>query len=212
MSTSIKARNETIAQMFKAGKTMPEIGELYGMSRQNVQQILQKMKIYGGDGGRAYKRSLNPIKTPEERLAEIDKRHVKAWGCTRDEFNNLKKPEDDGSSSPYVRYIQQRNNVRKQERMEKLPPSWFLNLKEWWTIWQESGHYLDRGRCSDAYCLTRKDRSKPYTADNCIIMTIADNIRASRSFYKETGYWGPKPLATEDAAPAPEPVQDATTE
>lgn len=179
-------RDQAICADFLKGKTMPEIGKERNMSRQNVQQILLKHNIDASMGGRSVKKLQSPkYISPEKKQEIFDLECQTKWGCTASEFLFLRKVPKDDTVSPYMRFIQHRNNVRK---MDKVKPLWFLTLKQWWDIWSNSGKYNQRGKFRDAYCLTRKDRLKPYTVDNCHIEMVGINVHRTRGdsgFFKE---------------------------
>jgi hypothetical protein len=64
--------------------------------------------------------------------------------------------------TPVGAFIQQRNNARRYGYQ------WKLSLWQWWTLWQKSGHWNERGR-GHGYWLARRDKSGPFSADNVFI-------------------------------------------
>lgn len=69
----------------------------------------------------------------------------------------------------YVFYRQQRGNA-KQRGIEFL-----LTPDEWWNIWSESGHFAERGRGPDKYCMARFKDIGPYSIANVEITTGYNN-------------------------------------
>ena len=52
----------------------------------------------------------------------------------------------------------------KQRKIE-----WQLSFDEWWNIWQESGHWEERGAERGKYCMSRKNDIGPYAVGNVYI-------------------------------------------
>jgi hypothetical protein len=52
-----------------------------------------------------------------------------------------------------------------------------LTFEQWWQIWQESGHWEERGR----YQMTRPKDEGPYAVGNVKIATGAQNWEESRA-------------------------------
>lgn len=63
----------------------------------------------------------------------------------------------------YRAFIQQRNQA--QWRGE----TWHLSFDQWLDLWGDQYHL--RGRQRDTLCLTRKDYSRPWSTDNCEIIS-----------------------------------------
>jgi hypothetical protein len=51
-----------------------------------------------------------------------------------------------------------------------------LTFDQWWTLWQESGHWQDRGTGGAAYCMCRRGDAGPYARGNVYIATNSQNI------------------------------------
>lgn len=78
-----------------------------------------------------------------------------------------------GLERQYFRYCQHRDNTAKRDGIE-----FNLTFDEWWNIWQQSGHWEQRGRGSEKYCMCRKGDVGPYSAENVFIATNAENVAA----------------------------------
>jgi hypothetical protein len=53
--------------------------------------------------------------------------------------------------------------------------------EEWWRVWQESGHWHERGNRKHQYCMARINDTGPYAIWNVEIITCAENrIRQRR--------------------------------
>jgi Zn-finger nucleic acid-binding protein len=68
-------------------------------------------------------------------------------------------------------YFQQKRNARGRGI------EFSISFDDWWRIWQDSGHWDDRGRLSKQYVMARKGDVGPYSKDNVKIVTHADNVR-----------------------------------
>lgn len=53
---------------------------------------------------------------------------------------------------------------------------WSLTLWEWWTIWQKSGKWEQRGDGRGQYVMCRKGDVGPYALGNVFIASAQDNI------------------------------------
>jgi|FreactTroBogLake_1042271.scaffolds.fasta_scaffold25991_1 IS30 family transposase len=69
----------------------------------------------------------------------------------------------------YSFYRQQKSNAR----MRKI--GFYLTSEEWWKIWQDSGHWHERGRLSHQYCMARFGDRGHYILGNVEITTTRNN-------------------------------------
>lgn len=53
--------------------------------------------------------------------------------------------------------------------------SWELTFSQWWSLWQESGHWEDRGRRSGQYVMCRRGDFGPYAIGNVYIASVEHN-------------------------------------
>ena len=65
----------------------------------------------------------------------------------------------------YLVWLQQRNQANYREE------GWTIEFEAWKQMWDESGHWQDRGRVKGTWCMTRRDWSTPWTVENAIIVT-----------------------------------------
>lgn len=64
---------------------------------------------------------------------------------------------------------------------------WDLTFEEWWDIWEKSGHYAERGRSKDSYCMSRYGDTGPYSVSNVFIQKFGSNtIDAHKNKAKPT--------------------------
>lgn len=53
--------------------------------------------------------------------------------------------------------------------------AWQLSFEEWWSIWQESGKWDQRGQGAASYCMCRHEDTGPYAVGNVRIDTHHEN-------------------------------------
>lgn len=156
-------RSEQMRALYVGGKTLADIGNDFGVTRERVRQILNKhYGIRAQDGGQS-------IAMRKKRCAinkARDARSLKLWGCDYREYRRILKHPD----QPTRAYSAQRKNTHSREL------EWKLSLWQWWKIWEQSGHWSDRGR-GRGYCMCRLNDIGPYSIDNVYIATNAENVQ-----------------------------------
>jgi len=161
-------RAETMAALYRAGYTLQQIGGQYGISRERVRQLLGKFaRLSGGDGGA----SVRAAAKAERRKAARSARYLAKYGCLPADYNRI----------PMKARAAFRSQV-SAARYRKI--DWELTLWQWWTIWQESGHWEQRGR-GQGYVMCRKGDEGPYAIGNVFIATAIEN--SSTAKHKKSG-------------------------
>lgn len=168
-------RAEAMAAMFKGGKTLQEIGTLYGVSRERVRQIIKKHHgLVGVDGGQA---ALAQRKKDAAK-AKKDAYSLRRHGCVYDDYLMLvrigKEITADGGTrerTPAGAWGSQRANAKRRGI------EWKLKLWDWWQIWQDSGKWAKRGCGKTAYVMCRFNDSGAYEVGNVYIATHSHNSR-----------------------------------
>jgi hypothetical protein len=153
-------REKQMAALYKSGKTLQEIGDQFGLTRERVRQLITKWYgIRRADGGRH--------KTAEENRAKFEAkrnaRSLKKWGCNFDQYTLLRDMR-----KPTRCYAAQRQNAAKRGI------GWELNLWQWWSIWQQSGKWSQRGR-GNGFMMCRTNDVGPYAIGNVYIATGCEN-------------------------------------
>ncbi len=165
-----RMREQQMAALYRSGKTLHEIGEQYGVTRERVRQLLTKFfGIRARDGGKK-KRAQEKRSTFE---AKRNTQSLKKWGCNWDEYvaiRHLKRPTR--------AFAMQRRNARDRGI------AWELSLWQWWSIWQQSGRWSQRGR-GNGYMMCRTNDVGAYTVGNVFIATGCEN--SSREHAKTSG-------------------------
>lgn len=168
-------RDAEMVLMFRDGKTLAEIGSKYGVTREYVRQQLSKLGLSRMDGGQAL-RMLSGIGKEVGRKAEAkarrERRDFEKWGMTPEGIASL-SPLKRGDKKHPIRIFEQQRNSAKRRGV-----GWQLTLSEWWRIWQESGHWEERGR-GKGYCMARWADDGPYSAENVYICTCGQNFSDS---------------------------------
>jgi hypothetical protein len=106
------------------------------------------------------------------------KREVKCkerHGCSCEQLRQLRAHCRDLGDEGVTRYrqpigafVQQRNNAKRRGIQ------WEINLWDWWTIWDASGKWDQRGR-GDGYVMSRYGDEGPYHKDNVYICLAREN-------------------------------------
>lgn len=159
---------------YLAGETLQEIGNSYEVSREFVRQRIQWMGLDPKAGGKAAQTLMglhDRIAKKKATQDAIEDRHFKRWGMTREQYRALPGSELDQNDcrNPKRAFTEQRRNAKTRG------VGWELSFADWWRIWQESGHWNERGR-GEGYCMARWGDSGPYSVDNVYICTIGQNF------------------------------------
>lgn len=168
-----EGRAEAMAAMYAGGKTLAEIGELYGVTRERVRQIISKRHgMTAADGGKSVRSSIKRT----VRAAARDAKYLAEHGCTYSQYRSLVKIGQDmrenGESfyrTPTVAFGSQRQNAKDRGI------GWKLTIWEWWAIWQKSGKWPLRGKSKGQYVMCRFGDSGAYEIGNVYIATCSHN-------------------------------------
>lgn len=101
--------------------------------------------------------------TREMLVASRNERCLREWGCSWDRYAELLDLKD-----PISKFKQQRASAGKRGI------GWELSLWQWWSIWQESGKWAQRG-CGQGYVMCRNGDVGPYSVGNVFIATCREN-------------------------------------
>jgi hypothetical protein len=79
----------------------------------------------------------------------------------------------------YRKYYQQMYMAKKRVDIFNNPILMLLTFEEWWAIWQESGHWTDRGTHKGQYVMARFGDTGHYQVGNVSIQLSVDNVAYS---------------------------------
>lgn len=97
------------------------------------------------------------------------------YGCSQALYLELRAKHSEYARTPLAKFA-----AHKASAAERGIP-FELTLEQWWTIWNESGHYHERGVRVGQYNMARKYDRGGYTLGNVDIVTVSDN--------HETRWW-----------------------
>jgi hypothetical protein len=156
-------REERMKSLYSDGKTLAEIGQEFNLTRERVRQILSRhFAMSRADGGKSemVRRSRREFQRKREARSQ------RVWGCSYADYRSILGHKD----KPTYAYWAQRKNADRRN----IP--WELSLSQWWKVWEQSGHWNERGRGA-GYCMCRLNDTGPYAIDNVYIATGVDNMR-----------------------------------
>lgn len=151
----------------KDGLTLEEIGAREGLTRERIRQLLFKKKVTAAQSGRKLSRCAAQEKN---RVAQKHAAAFRKWGCSLEEANKVLGGHLDSGSNHIARsFLEHRQNARRKYA------KWEISLPQYAALLDGRVHQI--GRRGDLLVLVRKDKSKPYTADNVELVTLAESSR-----------------------------------
>lgn len=106
--------------------------------------------------------------------------HLEGYGCTAEFWFELMEigramvaAGASGDTTPLRAFGHQRQAARNKRGI-----AWELTLPQWWKIWQDSGHWQDRG-IGRGYMMCRKGDLGPYAVGNVFIGPGVENLSAA---------------------------------
>lgn len=166
-----------LAEMYKSGMTLAEIGARFGITRERVRQIVSALGVTASDGGqsvRSFKSTPDKVEKLRAKNEKTEARIRATWGMSLDDYRAHVSEYGPctKASSPMHKFIVQRANANKRGI------EWKFTFAEWWSVWHESGKWGDRGR--GAYVMARYgDGDTPYSKDTVYICTQSENSKDS---------------------------------
>lgn len=161
-----------MAALYSSGKTLQEVGDCFGVSRERVRQVIR-----GKFGLDAYLdgRSKRSISKETKAAANREARLLAKYGCTKEQYTQMleigRRMTDGGV--PFCRTPTGAWHSQRRTAMTRKIP-WEISLWDWWMVWQASGKWEQRGR-GRGYMMCRKGDQGPYSLDNVYIATGAHN-------------------------------------
>lgn len=160
-------RDHCMATMYQSGHTLKQIGQTFGVTPERVRQIIRPLGVTKHDGGQA----AVTRRKRERALAAREAACIAKKGCTLAQLAELRgigremmAAGENRDRTPTMAFAHTRQYAKQ------LGTSWELTLWQWWTIWQESGRWEQRGLSSSAYMMRRIDKSLGYRLSNVEIV------------------------------------------
>lgn len=151
---------------YRKGETLQQIGDAYGITRERVRQLIKPHGLRAKNGGKRMRAEVRKL----SREAKKDSQYLASHGCTFSQYKMLRLMGRSTSRdrSPLGAFGRQRQNAGYRGI------GWELTVWQWWTIWQESGKWSQRGR-GQGYVMARKNDEGPYAVGNVFITSAIDN-------------------------------------
>lgn len=172
---------EEIRSRYVSGETLAELGFAFGVSRERIRQVLKgRCGITGCDGGAAARAAQKRA----VREAKLERKCFEKHGMSREEYSRINNSFMHRGLRPSYFFVQQRRNAATRGI------SWELTFGQWWSIWEQSGKWTERGRGADLYVMSRPGDEGPYSVDNVVIKTLREN---SREQFEWNNFGGKRP-------------------
>lgn len=153
---SVKARNTQIVNEYLSGATYRAIGIRHRLTHERIRQIVSAAGVTYGDSIRRTRTQTRDA----AKAQQVELLYQARFGCSRAEYRAIKSPEN--------------TRIYSRFKANNRHAGFALSFPDWWRMWQESGHWQERGR-GRGYWMQRIDRSKPITADNVVIRSGREN-------------------------------------
>lgn len=161
-------RAAEMANLYRSGKTLEQIGLQYGLTRERVRQILKSTGVKKTDRGGVKEAAV--ARTEERRMRAVieNAKALDRFGLTSNEYRQLRRMNREmreqgrgNWTTPTYAFTMQKNNAKRRGI------EWKLTLAEWWAIWQASGKWDERGR--GRYGLLRHGNTGPFVIGNVFV-------------------------------------------
>lgn len=157
-----------IVAMYRQGLTLETIGQSFGITRERVRQHLKAQGITSQDGGQ----HVAAQSRADAIAARREARALAKWGLSSAEAKALRR------SGATRAYEQQRRNAHSRAIQ------WNLTLAQWWSLWQTSGKWEQRGRGKGKYVMSRINDSGAYEIGNVHIQLGQANSQEAVSKWR----------------------------
>lgn len=157
---------EQMAELHLAGKPYSHIAVALKTSTGNVQKVLKERGLADPNAGNA----LAVARRRAQAAARRDQRAMEKWGCSFEQYLMLRRMKKPTRTYQHQKQTASDRGIR-----------WEFNLWQWWTVWQESGHWAHRGP-GQGYVMCRRGDLGPYAGGNVFIAPSIVNCsdRASK--------------------------------
>ena len=178
-------RAQRIAQMYKNGTSLHEIGQQFGglvlprVTRSRVQQIIANQGLSREDGGAQKSRPVARMRRRAEKRRDREAR-LQAWtlevmGSPLEDIRQAGYPVPviNKRGTPSCRHhpiYQKYMADRFQQRRRCSAYGAYIGFLDWCAIWSDSGHFSRDTGPEHGWCLIRKDAAQPWGPDNAQIV------------------------------------------
>lgn len=172
-------RAASMLALYRAGYTLQQIGDQQGITRERVRQLMAKhFGVNHADGGA----HVLAVKNEARRRTRRNDRCLRKYGCSWEQMAEVKKVSRAMKkagrgffSRPMGAFTSQRHNAGNRGI------GFELTFWQWWCIWQESGHWAERGR-GQGYVMCRRGDVGPYAVGNVFIAKAAENSAEGQNY------------------------------
>lgn len=170
-----KARELEMCQLFKSGKTLQQIGDSYGLSRERVRRLIKRNGMCWLDGGKHLEAEARRLEREKILAERREARSIKTYGCSHAEVEQINQGMalTDIGSPAYMYFRDSMNAKKRGLRFD-------ITLPQWMDLFDIGGGLSNRCREQDGLVLGRIDKSGHYTIDNVRVVTLAENSRDTR--------------------------------
>jgi hypothetical protein len=184
-------RAKEMAVRYRAGETLQEIGDYYGVTRERVRQLLTKeLGITRKHGGSAQRAAAKHKASAARRAI----RFMRKYGMSEQRLGEIQGGLP-LTSGPYHSFSRQKANATRRGI------GWDMTFSEWWAMWTESEKWDHRGLGKGLYVMARHGDTGAYQVGNVKIIECGqNNSEYIRRYWKQV-YSGarPKPKGMGDA-------------
>lgn len=172
-----------MAALYRSGHTLQEVGDLFGISRERVRQVIRGR--FGLDA-HLHGREERSIQRRGRAENARNSRLLAKYGCTSEQYAELlgigRRMTDTGA--PFCRTPTGAWHSQRRSAMRRKIP-WEISLWDWWMVWKTSGKWEQRGR-GRGYMMCRNGDQGSYSLDNVYIATGSHNA-ALRHYMRDFG-------------------------
>lgn len=172
MTERSRKRAEVMVALYRAGYTLKQIGDQYGLTRERVRQLMTKhFDVSHRDGGH----HVRSVANHEKQAALKNDRYLTKHGCTWDQYAGV-RAIGRAMTAAGIHYSRTPTGAFNSQRFNaaKRGIGWDLMFWEWWTIWQQSGHWQERGR-GQGYVMCRRGDVGHYAIGNVFVAKATEN-------------------------------------
>jgi hypothetical protein len=175
-------REAVICGLYREGKTLQEVGDVFGLTRERIRQILRRAGVPTEAGGQQQRARIRHRQKLASRRIALDARTQEVYGCYADELLALNNGLSRSTPGSLARmYIEQKRNAAVRDI------EWSITFPEWVAVWRDSGHLDERGRGGGGYCMGRYRDIGPYEVGNVYITTCGGNVADYQAELKQRG-------------------------